>query len=492
MGFKPTVFEPNTDESKIFREEDGKTVLVPKFYEPRAKKNVRTDLTMAEVRKHCTKDDLWIIIEGRVYDITKFVDRHPGGYKPILNLAGRDVTDAFYNYHPEKVFKRYLPAYYIGKVNDYHVSKFVQEHRQLRQILLQRGLFETDMSYYYKLGLWYLFLFVVSLYLTLACKSFAAHIGGALFMAAFWQQFAFSGHDIGHNSISHKRNKDYYYAAVFGPALMGISIGWWKHSHNVHHVVCNSIENDPDIQHMPVFAVTPKIFGKFWSSYHDKWIVTDWFARFIVQYQHIMYYPVMALARFNLYVQSYVLLLFKPHDPSLDYRYHEIASMLVFAIWYSALLSTLPTWTEVITYTLISHGVSGILHVQICISHFAMDTYHGNAYNDESDEWFKMQLKTTMNVDCPRWMDWFHGGLQFQIEHHLYPRLPRHNLRECSELVKALCKKYNLHYHAPGFFQANVELLQCLKQTANEAQNLKKGDGGFYESAIWESLNARG
>jgi fatty acid desaturase len=136
--------------------------------------------------------------------------------------------------------------------------------------------------------------------------------------------------------------------------------------------------------------------------------------------------------------------------------------------------------------------VSGILHVQICISHFAMDTYHGNAYNDESDEWFKMQLKTTMNVDCPSWMDWFHGGLQFQIEHHLYPRLPRHNLRECSKLVKALCKKYNLHYHAPGFFQANVELLQCLKQTANEAQNLKKGDGGFYESAIWESLNARG
>merc|ERR1712187_194898 len=236
----------------------------------------------------------------------------------------------------------------------------------------------------------------------------------------------------------------------------------------------------------------PKIFGKFWSSYHSKWVVTDSIARFLVQWQHILYYPVMALARFNLYVQSYVLLLFKPDDPSFDYRKTEIASMLVFAIWYSALLSTLPSWTEVITYVLISHGVSGILHVQICISHFAMGTYHGNAYNDESDEWFKMQVATTMNVDCPWWMDWFHGGLQFQIEHHLYPRLPRHNLRECSKYVKALCKKYKLHYHNPGFFQANVELIQCLKKTAVEAQKLKKGDGGFYESAIWETFNAQG
>jgi len=243
---------------------------------------------------------------------------------------------------------------------------------------------------------------------------------------------------------------------------------------------------------MPVFAVTPKIFGKFWSTYHSKYVVTDAIARKVVQYQHWLYYPVMALARFNLYVQSYVLLLFKPHDPSLDYRYYELVGLMIFNAWYIALLSTLPTWTEIILYTLISHGVSGILHVQICISHFSMDTYHGNAYNSDEDEWFRMQLKTTMNVDCPEWMDWFHGGLQFQIEHHLYPRLPRHNLRECSKLVKAVCKKYDIHYHNPGFLQANVELLDCLRKTAKAARNLKKGNAGFYESVIWDGMNARG
>ena len=58
-------------------------------------------------------------------------------------------------------------------------------------------------------------------------------------------------------------------------------------------------------------------------------------------------------------------------------------------------------------------------------------------YTCDENDWFRLQLATTMDVDCSEWMDWFHGGLQFQIEHHLFPRVPRHNLREVQKLVKA-------------------------------------------------------
>lgn len=54
-----------------------------------------------------------------------------------------------------------------------------------------------------------------------------------------------------------------------------------------------------------------------------------------------------------------------------------------------------------------------------------METYHGRAYSNKETEWYMMQLRTTMNVDTPAWLDWVHIGLQFQIEHHLFPRLPR-------------------------------------------------------------------
>ena len=85
-----------------------------------------------------------------------------------------------------------------------------------------------------------------------------------------------------------------------------------------------------------------------------------------------------------------------------------------------------------------------------------------------------------------------HIGLQFQIEHHLYPRLPRHNLRKARKLVKAVCKKHNIHYHEPGFFQGNAEMLSAMKRAALSARKTTVGDGGFYQSKIYEGLNLSG
>lgn len=88
-------------------------------------------------------------------------------------------------------------------------------------------------------------------------------------------------------------------------------------------------------------------------------------------------------------------------------------------------------------WLLVSHALSGILHVQITLSHFSMDTYYGRPrFNTTEDNWFKMQLATSMDVACGFFGEWFHGGLQYQVEHHLFPRLPRHNLKYASRLVK--------------------------------------------------------
>ena len=116
------------------------------------------------------------------------------------------------------------------------------------------------------------------------------------------------------------------------------------------------------------------------------------------------------------------------------------------------------------SHAVLSHGLAGVLHVQICLSHFSMHTYHGQAYNSDDDEWFRMQVMTTMNINCSEWMDWFHGGLQFQIEHHLWPRLPR--LREARKYTKALCKKYKIHYHEPGWFEAQKEMVSAMRDVA--------------------------
>jgi len=481
----------NTDATKVFREERGVTVLVPAaFHRERVVAKARKGVTMEEVSRHCTRDDAWICVEGRAYDVTKYVEHHPGGWLPISNLAGKDVTDAFANYHPSSVYEHKLPNFFVGDIVDYVVPPFVAEHRAMRQELLRRNRFETRPSFYLVLVAWCALLLGGAIYLTAMRPTVAEHMAGAVLLAAFWQQVAFVGHDIGHNAVTHDRSKDLWWGVALGNLTGGVSLAWWKRSHNVHHVVCNSIENDPDIQHMPIFAVDKGIFGRFFSSYHQRWVVTDDAARALVQWQHLLYLPIMAVARFNLYVQGYILLLSGEH---VDHKALELGSLAgFFALFGSVLYASMSGWQECLAYLLVSHCLAGLLHVQITLSHFAEDTYHGMAYNDESDEWFRMQVKTSLNVDCPEHMDWFHGGLQFQVEHHLYPRLPRHNLRECRTMVRALCAKHGIEHKELPFLLGVKRVLDKLHETAAQARTLTKGDGGFYESAIYHGLNALG
>jgi len=149
-----------------------------------------------------------------------------------------------------------------------------------------------------------------------------------------------------------------FYGTIFGVCFGGIGTEFWKRSHNVHHIVCNSVENDPDIQHQPFFAVDPKILGNYWSTYHLKNFTTDAVARFLVSYQHILFYPVMAFGRFNLYIQGWKTLL--DFTQKCYNRKLEALSLLFFFTWLSLLVSTFPTWGEKLAFLIVSHSIAGI------------------------------------------------------------------------------------------------------------------------------------
>ena len=104
------------DEQLIWREDYGvskKCVLYPKIPSKLRGKTL-PKYTMEEVAKHNTKDDCWIILDERVYDITSFIDRHPGGVGPVVNMAGKDATEQFEMLHNKSVLKRYGKKLLIG------------------------------------------------------------------------------------------------------------------------------------------------------------------------------------------------------------------------------------------------------------------------------------------------------------------------------------------------------------------------------------------
>jgi delta8-fatty-acid desaturase len=474
---------------------------------PSAEKKALPQYTLAEVAKHCTKDDAWIIVDERVYDVTRFIDKHPGGVGPMINLAGRDCTDVFGNYHSQKVYSSMLPAFLIGEMAEGEIAVWphVADFRRIRQELLRRGLFETDMGYYAKMFAWHALLWFGGLYLSLGFESCAAHMAGAAVMGIFWQQLAGIGHDLGHSGVTHNFWTDHMIGSVLS-AFMGLSVGWWKSDHNTHHVVCNAIEHDPNVQHMPMLAITDKIFrrARFWDTYHRKWVGMDDVAHFLVSYQHIFFYPLMALGRWNLYAQGLIYLITQ-HDKT-HYRKTELAGIGVYFGWVFAVALAMPTWAQAVGWVMVSHAVAGVLHVQIVLSHWSMHSYEGRAYTGPDDEWYITTMRTTMNVATHPLLDWTHIGLQFQVEHHLFPRLPRHNLRIARDMVKEVVEKHfpagspeckrlfplGVAYHEPGFFEGNLEMWRTLKRAAYAARAAKKGEHGFWESAIWEGMNCAG
>jgi len=316
-------------------------------------------------------------------------------------------------------------------------------------------------------------------------------MGGAALMGVCWQQMAGLGHDLGHSGVTHDFHTDHLIGSVMA-AFMGLSVGWWKSDHNTHHVVCNAVEHDPNIQHMPMLAVTEKIFEqpRFWDTYHKKWVGMDSVARLLVSFQHLFFYPLMAFGRINLYVQGFIYIL-GGHDRH-HYPKTELAGLAAFFGWVGYVAACQPSWALAAGWVFVSHAVSGVLHVQIVLSHWSMETYKGSPYSSLETEWYLMQMRTTMNVATHPLLDWVHIGLQFQLEHHLFPRLPRHNLRKARELVKAVCAKHDIQYHEPGFFAGNVEMWRALKTAAVAARKTERGDGGFWHSKLWEGLNLSG
>ena len=70
---------------------------------------------------------------------------------------------------------------------------------------------------------------------------------------------------------------------------------------------------------------------------------------------------------------------------------------------------------------MISYITAGILHVQLTVSHLATNAF--TEEEEEEEQWVAHQMKTTRNIDSDWWNDWLQGGLQFQIEHHLFPQV---------------------------------------------------------------------
>ncbi|KAL8937336.1 MAG: hypothetical protein Q9216_004471 [Gyalolechia sp. 2 TL-2023] len=345
-------------------------------------------------------------------------------------------------------------------------DNIVRRYRQLDLLIHAEGLYQCRYTDYMVELSRYTLLFGL-------CLLFL-HLGwygtSGLFLGLFWHQLVFTAHDAGHMGITHDFVYDTVIGVIIADFLGGLSIGWWKRNHNVHHIVTNSPEHDPDIEHVPLLAISHRFFESLRSTFYDRVMTYDCVARFSVRYQHLLYYPLLALGRFNLYVLSWEFLLrgLGPRKGAAWWhRWFEIAGHIFFWTWfgYGMLYRGIPDASSRLLFVMISHMVTGPLHVQITLSHFAMSTADLGIH----ESFPQKMLRTTMDVDCPPWLDFLHGGLQFQAIHHLYPRIPRHNLRRTQKLVQDFCDEVGIPYALYGFADGNKRVVGRLADVARQA-----------------------
>ncbi|KAK4187364.1 fatty acid desaturase-domain-containing protein [Podospora australis] len=363
----------------------------------------------------------------------------------------------------------------------------VKKYRQLHDRVHAEGFYDCPYVEYGKEITRYSILFGTSMF----ALYHQWYLTSALFLGLFWHQLMFSAHDAAHLAITGNFEIDSLIAMFVADFCCGLSIGWWKSSHNVHHLITNHPEHDPDIQNVPLFATTPTFFKGLHSTYYNFKFAWDAAAELLVPFQHYTYYPVMGIARFNLYLLSWLHVL-SSKSSSLGkskawwFRPTEIAFMSCYwyIFGYLLLWCTLPTWPIRIGFVLVSHVVTMPLHVQITLSHWGMST----SDLGESESFAQRQLRTTMDVDCPAWLDFIHGGLQFQAVHHLFPRVPRHNLRRLQGLVKEFCESTDIPYTLLGFVDGNAKVIGRLSEVGQQVEHLvncqkymaKTGESGLH------------
>ncbi|RDA93376.1 hypothetical protein CP533_1987 [Ophiocordyceps camponoti-saundersi (nom. inval.)] len=347
----------------------------------------------------------------------------------------------------------------------------LDKYRALHQRVHDESLYQCDSMAYAFDCVRYVSLFI----LMLVCVNVGQYALGGIFLGFTWHQLVFAAHDAGHMGITHDYKVDTVIGIIIADFIGGLSLGWWKRNHNVHHIVTNAPEHDPDIEHMPIFAVSHRLLGSLRSTYYDRVMSYDAAAKYLLRFQSWTYYPLLALGRFNLYFLSWDYLIANRgprKGPGTWHRWLELAGQVFFWIWfgYGILYRMIPDGWSRFVFVMTSHIASSPLHVQIVLSHFAMST----ADLGPQESFPQKMLRTTMDVDCPPWLDFLHGGLQFQVVHHLFPRMPRHNLRRARILVREFCDEVGIPYAMYGFADGNRQVIGRLAEVSRQAAILAK------------------
>src|SRR5436853_4646749 len=283
------------------------------------------------------------------------------------------------------------------------------EYAELKQIVKQNGLLNKQPAYYTRKIFFTLGLLALSLIFLVIIDNPWLQLLNAVYFAFVFVQIGFIGHDAGHRQILDTIWKNDLIGLVFGNLLIGVSRGWWIDKHNRHHSHPNQLEVDPDIS-IPVLA-----FSAEQARSKQRLL------RVMVKYQAFMFFPLMMVEAFYMRIISVQFLLQTKTK-------HALAEAILlgchFVLYFGLIFYLLGGWWAVL-FIIIHYVFFGIYMGLV----FAPN--HKGVLVLEEDgrlDFLHQQILTARNIKAHPLIDFWYGGLNYQIEHHLFPNMPRNNL----------------------------------------------------------------
>jgi fatty acid desaturase len=403
--------------------------------------------TLEEVEIHSKPGDYWTVIGENVYDITQWVEggKHPGG-DLILQGVGRDASVLFETSHPLYVKEKILKKYYVGKVKRPESAFKYQWDSAFYRTLKERvetyfkdnKLSYQDAPLLWIQGLHTIFFFFLFWYFAFVQGNLLACIP----CGWFYSQFGISiMHDGNHGAYSKSR----LVCRIAGLVMdfMGASSLVWKHEHNIgHHQFTNSAQDPDSTTAFPILRYNP---SQPWKPHHAyqhyyvwllypficvKWYLSD--ITFVLQgtYRGIPMYTPSRAELVLLCVTKITAPLFFMGVP---WYYHGFLNML--------LLLNLCLMTASYCFAL-----------QFVVTHLADDVIFPEEYQLEPD-WAKCQVMSSSNYSSgSALVTWLSGGLNYQIEHHLFPTISHVHLPRIAPIVKKTCEEFGVPYFVHDCF----------------------------------------
>lgn len=248
-------------------------------------------------------------------------------------------------------------------------------------------------------------------------------------------QTAFLAHDAAHRQIFAEGPKNEWAARFLGNLVVGLSHGWWMRKHSRHHANPNKIGADEDIR-PGVLLFTPEDAARRTG-------VRGW----LTARQGWLFFPLLTLEGLSLHVGAVRTVV---GDRDLRHRRTEAALLALRLIGWPALL-----------VAVLGPGL-GLAFLAVQLMVFGVYTGASFASNhkgmplvpaDTRIDFLSRQVLTSRNVRGGRGVDWLMGGLNLQIEHHLFPSMPSRNLRRVQPMVREFCAQRGIAYTEAGLFE---------------------------------------